>query len=58
MEDADFEGKPEKEPFENSLKELIQHLQPVRPAYMDYKFTLEDVEHPVFKKSSGEMSRP
>ena len=50
MEDADNEGKPEKEPFENSLKELIQHLQPVRPAYMDLKFTLEDVEHPMYKK--------
>ena len=50
MEDADFEGEPEKEPFENSLKELIQHLQPVRPAYMDLKFTLEDVENPMYKK--------
>ena len=50
MEDADNEGKPAKEPFENSLKELIQHLQPVRPAYMDLEFTLEEVEHPMFKK--------
>lgn len=32
MEDIDNEGRPEKVPFENSLKELIQHLEPVKPA--------------------------
>lgn len=29
MEDFDNDGEPEKEPFENSLQELIQHLEPM-----------------------------
>lgn len=31
MEDFDNDGEPEKEPFENSLQELIQHLEPTMP---------------------------
>lgn len=50
MEDIDNEGNPEKAPFENSLKELIQHLEPIKPAYMSLKFELEDIENPKFEK--------
>lgn len=54
LEDADNEGCPESEPFASSLKDLISHLEPVKPSYMNLKFELIGSEDSIFEKRDFE----